>query len=220
MGRWSSPARSSYRLGVANLSIVYADWCGPCKTISPVYEKLSTQYTKARAVTFTKVNVDNQQEISKKYGVTAMPTFMIFKNGSVVNTIKGADPRALTAAIESAAKSAVPSYLSNPGRTLGSAPASASAGPSGVRQASSWSFNAILNAIITFFGLYFISLFALDPSKAAQESMFNINSTDAPFRPMGTAHGGLAGRKVGDRARVGPQGDRNIAGVNDLGSNS
>jgi thiol-disulfide isomerase/thioredoxin len=50
---------------------VYADWCGPCKTISPVFESLSTKFSKPRAITFTKVNVDNQQEIAQKYGVSA-----------------------------------------------------------------------------------------------------------------------------------------------------
>lgn len=50
---------------------VYADWCGPCKTISPTFESLSTKYSKPNRITFTKVNVDNQQEIAQQYGVSA-----------------------------------------------------------------------------------------------------------------------------------------------------
>ena len=54
---------------------VYADWCGPCKQISPIFESLSTKYSKKNSVTFTKVNVDNQQGISLQYGVTAYAFF-------------------------------------------------------------------------------------------------------------------------------------------------
>ena len=49
----------------------YADWCGPCKAVAPTYESLSTKYSKPGRVTFTKVNVDNQQAIAQQYGVTA-----------------------------------------------------------------------------------------------------------------------------------------------------
>jgi thiol-disulfide isomerase/thioredoxin len=50
---------------------VYADWCGPCKQISPIFEGLSAKHSKKNSVTFTKVNVDNQQGIAQQYGVTA-----------------------------------------------------------------------------------------------------------------------------------------------------
>jgi thiol-disulfide isomerase/thioredoxin len=54
-----------------NIETVYADWCGPCKAIAPTYESLSTKHSKPNKVTFTKVNVDNQQDIARQYGVSA-----------------------------------------------------------------------------------------------------------------------------------------------------
>ncbi|EEP77611.1 conserved hypothetical protein [Uncinocarpus reesii 1704] len=77
----------------------YADWCGPCKTIAPVYEQLSARFSRPNEVTFTKVNVDQQQEISGAFSVTAMPTFLIFKDGDLVKTIKGANAQGLTSAV-------------------------------------------------------------------------------------------------------------------------
>jgi thiol-disulfide isomerase/thioredoxin len=50
---------------------VYADWCGPCKAIAPMYEQLATQLSRPNQITFAKVNVDQQQEIARVYGVTA-----------------------------------------------------------------------------------------------------------------------------------------------------
>jgi len=101
---------------------VYADWCGPCKAIAPFYEKLSTELSRSGHITFTKVNTDNQRDITQTYNVTAMPTFMIFKNGRETKRIKGADPKALDAAIKSLAEEAA---------------SSAEAGPSGSSSSSS-----------------------------------------------------------------------------------
>lgn len=152
---------------------------------------------------------------------------MIFRNGEVINTIKGADPRGLTSAVADAAGSAqakAPAYLNTPGRTLGSSPAAFASGASASgapakapRQPAPWSIGGFINAILTFLGLYFVSLFALDPRKAAEESMFNVHSANAPLRPMGVASAGTTGRKVGDRARFGAAGDRKFATLSDLG---
>jgi len=54
--------------------LVYADWCGPCKAIAPAYEQLARQLTRPNRITFTKINVDQQQDIAKAYGVTAYVT--------------------------------------------------------------------------------------------------------------------------------------------------
>ncbi|KAI1385187.1 thioredoxin domain-containing protein [Hypoxylon trugodes] len=83
----------------------YADWCGPCKAIAPHYEGLAKQHSVPNVLGFAKVNVDNAQDIAREYGITAMPTFMFFKEGRQVGVngqpvIRGADPRALSAAAE------------------------------------------------------------------------------------------------------------------------
>lgn len=49
----------------------YADWCGPCKAIAPVFEGLARSETKQGRIVFAKVDVDSQQEVSRKYGVSA-----------------------------------------------------------------------------------------------------------------------------------------------------
>lgn len=49
----------------------YADWCGPCKTIAPVFHALAEKESKPGRIQFAKVNVDSQQEVAKKYGVSA-----------------------------------------------------------------------------------------------------------------------------------------------------
>ncbi|KAI0008319.1 hypothetical protein F4779DRAFT_628565 [Xylariaceae sp. FL0662B] len=145
----------------------YADWCGPCKMVAPTFESLSTKYSKPGKITFCKVNVDNQQSIAQSHGVRAMPTFLIFKNGSVIDTIQGANPPALTAAVEKAVKlagtSAPGASFKTPGRTLGAAPSGAPTRSTGRSLGGRpWKFSPFhfFNAILTFFGLYFVSLFS------------------------------------------------------------
>lgn len=143
-------------------SIVYADWCGPCKMIAPTFESLATKYSKPKRITFAKVNVDNQRDVASQYGVSAMPTFIILKNGSPIETIRGANPPSLIAAVEKAVKLAGPtasSGFSAPGRTLGG-PSARAAGQS-LRRPLRWDLNSFINAIIGFFGLYFVSLFSV-----------------------------------------------------------
>ncbi|KAF2973204.1 hypothetical protein GQX73_g306 [Xylaria multiplex] len=83
----------------------YADWCPPCKAIAPVYEKLAAQHAIDGVLAFAKVNVDHVQDAARTHGITAMPTFMFFKEGRQVavngqKMIQGADPRSLGAAAE------------------------------------------------------------------------------------------------------------------------
>jgi thioredoxin 1 len=68
----------------------YADWCGPCKMVAPTMEKLSEEY--GSKVKFVKINVDENQELSSKYDIMSIPTAMLFKNGSVEDSIIGAYP--------------------------------------------------------------------------------------------------------------------------------
>ncbi|KAG4029813.1 hypothetical protein MFRU_014g01120 [Monilinia fructicola] len=168
------------------VSDFYADWCGPCKAIAPTYESLATKHSKPNRVTFTKINVDNQQSIAQRYGVRAMPTFLIFRSGSVIETIQGADARKLTTAIENAVKlsgAAKPSY-SSVGRTLGGSSTSSSV-------ARNFSFDRLLHDIIAFFGLYLYSLFSFDAYTAAENSPFNIHRV--PAAPAAKPTGGRTG---------------------------
>ncbi|KAK0733745.1 thioredoxin-like protein [Lasiosphaeria miniovina] len=181
----------------------YADWCGPCKMIAPTFESLSTKYSKPKKITFVKVDCDRQGEISQRYSVRAMPTFLIFHNGSVIQTIQGASPPALGAAVDKAVKLAGASpapgaVFGNKGQRLGGAGITSQTTGATARTSLSrpimWDLNKFLGAITAFIGLYFVSLFSLDPYMSAKSSPFNKN------RPPLVVQGGTAGQKLAARA--------------------
>ena len=64
----------------------YADWCMPCKMMAPVVEKIASENADIKVV---KINIDNEQDIAIQYGIMSIPTFMVVKNGEVVNRIVG-----------------------------------------------------------------------------------------------------------------------------------
>ncbi|MBI3859728.1 MAG: thioredoxin [Thaumarchaeota archaeon] len=66
----------------------WAAWCGPCKVMDPVVEKLAAKY--GDKVVFGKVNVDEEMNISSKYQVFSIPTFMIFRGGKPMDAVIGA----------------------------------------------------------------------------------------------------------------------------------
>lgn len=65
----------------------YADWCGPCRTMSPIIDEIAEE--KADSIKVGKVNVDENQDLAMEYGVMSIPTIMIIKNGKVENTFVG-----------------------------------------------------------------------------------------------------------------------------------
>ncbi len=65
----------------------FAEWCGPCKIVAPIIDDLAKTMTD---VTFVKVNVDENQEVASKYSVFSIPTFIVFKDGQVVDQFVGA----------------------------------------------------------------------------------------------------------------------------------
>ena len=65
----------------------YADWCGPCKMMAPIVEKIAEQASEN--VKICKINVDEASEIASKYGVMSIPTFVAIKNGKVLGTSIG-----------------------------------------------------------------------------------------------------------------------------------
>lgn len=68
----------------------WAPWCGPCRMVSPVIEKLAGKYS--GKVKVVKVNVDDNQELAMKYEIMSIPTIMLFKDGKVVDKAIGAAP--------------------------------------------------------------------------------------------------------------------------------
>lgn len=66
----------------------WAEWCGPCKAVAPVLDEVAREYTGKLKV--AKLNVDENQEIPRKYGIRGIPTLMLFKNGNIEATKVGA----------------------------------------------------------------------------------------------------------------------------------
>ncbi|KAH8675928.1 PITH domain-containing protein [Xylariales sp. PMI_506] len=99
-----SPEQFSELLSKSRIVVAdfYANWCGPCKQIAPIYEKLSLSLSRPNIATFVKVNTEGEgaKEVAKAYAITSLPTFILFKDGKVVDKIKGADPGRLKAVIE------------------------------------------------------------------------------------------------------------------------
>ncbi|MGI6557125.1 MAG: thioredoxin [Pseudoramibacter sp.] len=71
----------------------YADWCGPCKMMSPVIEKLADTYE--GRIKIGKLNTDEAQSLAAKYGVMSIPNIVFFKNGEVVDRQVGAVPQSV-----------------------------------------------------------------------------------------------------------------------------
>ena len=69
----------------------YADWCGPCKMMSPVIDKMAEEY--AGRIKVGKVNVDENSDLAMKYGIMSIPNMVFFKNGEVVDRVVGAIPK-------------------------------------------------------------------------------------------------------------------------------
>lgn len=69
----------------------WAEWCGPCKLLSPIIDELAVEM--GEKVKVVKVNIDESPESPTKYGVRGIPTLMIFKNGQLVDTRVGSMPK-------------------------------------------------------------------------------------------------------------------------------
>ena len=70
----------------------WAPWCGPCRIVGPVLEKISSEY--AHKLVFSKLNVDDSQEIAARYDIRGIPCMIIFKDGNEADRIIGAYPEA------------------------------------------------------------------------------------------------------------------------------
>lgn len=65
----------------------WAEWCGPCRTMHPVFTRLSKKFKKIR---FARLNIDENRDIATKLGIQSIPVFIMFKNGQPVDRVVGA----------------------------------------------------------------------------------------------------------------------------------
>ena len=68
----------------------YADWCGPCRMVSPIVDEIANENPE---ILVGKVNVDNVPELANLFGVSSIPMLVVMKNGKVVNQAVGARPK-------------------------------------------------------------------------------------------------------------------------------
>jgi thioredoxin 1 len=71
----------------------WAEWCGPCRMVSPILDEISVEY--ADKISIVKVNVDNEPDLAMKYGITGIPALQVFKAGELVKSMVGAKPKAV-----------------------------------------------------------------------------------------------------------------------------
>jgi thioredoxin 1 len=70
----------------------WAEWCGPCRMVSPVLEEIAKEH--ADKIDVVKLNIDENPTTSQRYQIMAIPTMSVFRNGQVVKQIVGAKPKA------------------------------------------------------------------------------------------------------------------------------
>jgi len=70
----------------------WAEWCGPCKMMSPVLEELAAEF-EGQPIKIGKCNVDENNDLAQKYEVMSIPAFKVFKNGNVIDEWVGAQPK-------------------------------------------------------------------------------------------------------------------------------
>ena len=69
----------------------YADWCGPCRMVSPIVDEIAGERDD---IVVGKINVDDEAELASEFGVMSIPTLVVMKDGKIVNEAIGAQPKA------------------------------------------------------------------------------------------------------------------------------
>ena len=86
--------QNTFNIAIANgttLVDFYADWCGPCRMVSPIVDEIAEERSD---ITVGKVNVDDDNALAMKYGVMSIPTLIVFNDGQEKTRIVGARPKA------------------------------------------------------------------------------------------------------------------------------
>ena len=68
----------------------YADWCGPCRMVSPIVEEIANE---REEILVAKINVDNEPELASEFGVVSIPALFVIKDGKIINQASGARPK-------------------------------------------------------------------------------------------------------------------------------
>jgi thioredoxin 1 len=69
----------------------WAEWCGPCRMVSPILDEIATEY--ADKIDIVKVNVDEEPQLAMQYGVTGIPMMAVFQGGTIAKQMVGAKPK-------------------------------------------------------------------------------------------------------------------------------
>jgi thioredoxin 1 len=69
----------------------WATWCGPCRMVAPVLDELATEYSEQLKI--VKVNADEEPDLLDRFGISSIPTILVYNNGEIVKTIIGAKPK-------------------------------------------------------------------------------------------------------------------------------
>jgi thioredoxin 1 len=71
----------------------WAEWCGPCRMVSPILDEIANEY--GEKIEIVKVNVDNEPGLAQQYGITGIPALQVFQGGKLVKSMVGAKPKAV-----------------------------------------------------------------------------------------------------------------------------
>ena len=88
MGTFDIEVKNSDKVTIVDF---YADWCGPCRKLSPLIEEIEQEYSEK--VKFTKINTDENTDLAREYQISGIPTLLVFKNGELVERMVGLMPK-------------------------------------------------------------------------------------------------------------------------------